>query len=44
VSASIRLRSWLPKAGMLETVVSKSKSNPSITDLPKGRGADELEE
>jgi hypothetical protein len=42
--ASIRLRSWLPKAGMFETVDSKSKSNPSITAVPKGRGAEELEE
>jgi hypothetical protein len=34
----MRLRSWFAKAGMLLTVVSKSKSKPSMTDVPKGRG------
>jgi len=32
---------WLPKAGILDTVDSKSKSNPSTTDCPKGRGMEE---
>lgn len=35
--------SWLPKAGMLDTVDSKSKSNPSTTEVPKGRGMEESE-
>jgi hypothetical protein len=34
----MRARSWLAKGTMLETVLSKSKSKPSITALPNGRG------
>lgn len=41
---SMRLRSWFANAGMFDTVDSKSKSNPSTTALPNGRGAEELEE
>ena len=44
LSASIRDRSCCPKAGMLETVDSKSKSKPSTTLVPNGRGDDELDE
>ena len=33
----------MAKGTMLETVDSKSKSKPSITELPKGRGEDEPE-
>jgi hypothetical protein len=39
----MRVLSWLAKEGMLETVDSKSKSNPSITAVPKGRGTVEPE-
>jgi hypothetical protein len=35
--------SWLANVGMLETVDSKSKSNPSTTEVPKGRGIDVFE-
>ena len=38
VLASIRLRNWFAKAGMFETGASKSKSKPSITESPNGRG------
>lgn len=38
----MRERSWLAKGTMFETVDSKSKSKPSITDCPKGRGEEEL--
>lgn len=40
MEAVIRVRSWFAKAGMLDTVVSKSKSKPSITAEPKGRGTE----
>lgn len=35
----MRERSVLAKVTVLETVVSKSKSKPSITEVPKGRRA-----
>lgn len=39
----MRERSSLPNVAMLETVASKSKSNPSTTASPKGRRAELLE-
>jgi len=39
--AVISDRSWFAKGTMFCTVDSKSKSNPSITEFPKGRGAEE---
>ena len=44
MSVFMRLRSWFANAGILDTVDSKSKSKPLITEVPKGRGALELEE
>jgi hypothetical protein len=44
VSEFMRERSYWLKAGMLETVDSKSKSKPSIMEVPKERGEEELEE
>jgi hypothetical protein len=41
VLAFINVRSWFAKAGMFDTVVSKSKSNPSTTAVPNGRTADD---
>jgi hypothetical protein len=42
--AAISERSWFAKGTMFCTVDSKSKSNPSMTELPNGRGTeDEVE-
>lgn len=38
VLASIKVRSWLANGTMFVTVLSKSKSKPSTTEVPKGRG------
>jgi hypothetical protein len=41
VEAVIKDRSWLANGTMFETLDSKSKSKPSMTDEPKGRGDEE---
>jgi hypothetical protein len=41
VLAVIKERSWVANGTVLVTVDSKSKSKPSITAAPNGRGADE---